>query len=201
LAKPDPVSKEEFYRRVDAGDKPYSKKMGLKPGQAYSWLKSRPTPTKVAVTVTPPRPTAEEPKAPLTTGEPLTPVVYLTEEECIDLYVFVWGREGLIADGLLGVPEAGRSNERCKTQGSRLYQIAVKYGWDREQVLGFLGIALFGVGCAQDSWTIYKAWSAKQDEKKSKEKKPEPFAPVAEVQVDKSTARLIESRLGGPPKL
>src|SRR5712664_3038222 len=59
--KPQSVSQDEFYRRVDAGEQPYGRGMGLKQGQAYRWLKKRPQPTKVQVTVTPPRPGASEP--------------------------------------------------------------------------------------------------------------------------------------------
>lgn len=198
--KSPPVSQDEFYRRVDAGEAPYGRNMGLKQGQAYRWLKKRPQPTKVNVTVTPPRPSASEPMTSQTQavgGElpPGTPVTYLTEEECIDLYKFIYGREGLICDGLLSMPEAGRSDERCKVQGERLYAIAVKYGWDREQVLGFLGIAMFAAGTVQDSWTIYKAWDKKQDAKKEKkEQKPSVVQGATEVQENPLT-NIAEQKL------
>src|SRR6267143_174679 len=198
-SKPE-LSQDEFYRRVDAGEPPYGRSMGLKQGQAYRWLKKRPQPTKVNVTVTPPRPSAAEPMTSQTqevAGQlpPGTPVVYLTEEECIDLYEFIYGREGLICDGLLDLPEAGRSKERCKVQGSRLYAIAVKYGWDREQVLGFLGIAMFAASTVQDSWTIYKAWDKKQEAKKpKKEQKPGVIQGEVEVQENPLTT-IAEQKL------
>jgi len=196
------VSEDEFYRRVDAGERPYTvgREMGVKSHVFRKWMQRRPSPTKVQVTVTPPRPSAAEPMTSQTQGiggelPPGTPVTYLTEDECIDLYKFIYGREGLICDGLLSMPEAGRSDERCKVQGERLYAIAVKYGWDREQVLGFLGIAMFAAGTAQDSWIIYKAWSKKQDEKKpKKEQKPSVTQGAVEVQENPLT-NIAEQKL------
>lgn len=206
--KPEP-DKNEFYRRVDAGERPYSKQMaremGLRPGQAYRYMKSRPVPTKVQVTVTPPRPSAAQPVSEQIEQrdreQPMMPA--LTEDECIDLYKFVWGREGLIADGLLDMPQAGRSDERCKAQGQRLYAIAVKYGWDREQLLGFIGIAVFIVGVGQDSWIMYRAWNEQQKEKKKIEQpKKQPLA-APEAYLAKEQEQLIEKRMGisGPAKI
>ncbi len=199
--KPD---REEFYRRIEEpGVRPYSvgRQMGAKASTVSGWMKRRPVPTKVQVTVTPPRPTAAQPAAEQIEPRAQPVVPALTEDECVDLYKFIWGREGLIADGLLDIPEAGRNDARCEAQGKRLFAIAVKYGWDREQLLGFIGIAVFTVGVGQDSWMMYRAWNQREKEKKKTEKpKPSPLA-APEISIPKETEALIEKRMGAPPKV
>ncbi len=198
-------SRDEFYRRVDAGERPYSRQLArelkLRPGQPYRWLKSRPVPTRVAVTVTPPRPSAAQPVSEQITEKEQPTIPALTEDECVDLYKFIWGREGLIADGILDLPQAGRPDERCRAQGQRLYAIAVKYGWDREQILSFIGIAMFVAGMGQDSWIMYRAWNEREKEKKP-EKKPSPLT-APEISLPREQEQLIEKRMGaaGPPKI
>jgi hypothetical protein len=200
--KQEPPNQEQFYQRVDAGEPPYGKGMGLKQGQAYRWMKNRPIPTKVQVTVTPPRPTAAQPTAEQISKEPGAAQIqsYLTKEECVDLYSFVWGQEGLIADGILEVPEAGRSRQRCEAQGERLYNMAVRHGWDREDLMKFMGDIIFGVGVMQDSWFIYKAWNEKEKIKKPKkptEQQPSVVqgAPGAAAPEFASVASLADSKL------